>query len=275
MKVTKKPNAQNCVSMTLVILTTSTPYFPGPDMGAKGANGATDAKGENWKINRVGRKYQEVIADGIMKKQGIKEKWGLSTLRPADSKFAGEGFDLDAPITTKDGGLTVGGLVQLNYDSEKDVKSKDSTTTYGLLTPENKTVAAPRLHWKERMLDGSYSQTDVNIFAAEQLLRGYHYFRAENAQLTFNEYARRPLPVPPPVLTDEGLEEDDYIEKYGFRPYVDCARCNFSTFGMDVDTASYTQTRLKLRDNQLPDPETVRVEEFVNYFKQPYTVCRR
>ena len=37
----------------------------------------------------------------------------------------------------------------------------------------------------------------------------------------------------------------------------------FSTFGMDVDTASYAITRRYLRDGYLPPPEAVRVEEFV------------
>jgi|GEM_PF-1609410 len=42
----------------------------------------------------------------------------------------------------------------------------------------------------------------------------------------------------------------------------------FSTFGVDVDTASFTQTRHFLTEmNRLPPPESVRVEEFINYFK--------
>jgi Ca-activated chloride channel homolog len=74
------------------------------------------------------------------------------------------------------------------------------------------------------------------------------------------------------VLTDEGLDEDAYIEKYGTRPFVDARRDHLSTFSMDVDTASYTLARSRLREGKLPDPQAVRVEEFVNYFKQPYTV---
>jgi len=108
--------------------------------------------------------------------------------------------------------------------------------------------------------------------ALERSLRGYRYFRAENPQLTFRDFLRRPAPVPAPVLTDLGLDEDLYIERYGTRPFVDCARDNLSTFGMDVDTASYTLTRARLREGKLPEADTVRVEEFLNYFKQPYTV---
>ena len=37
-----------------------------------------------------------------------------------------------------------------------------------------------------------------------------------------------------------------------------------------MDTASYTVARRFVQDGNLPDPDSVRVEEFVNYFKQGY-----
>ena len=40
-----------------------------------------------------------------------------------------------------------------------------------------------------------------------------------------------------------------------------------STFGADVDTASYTLARRYLRDGLLPEKAQIRTEEFVNYFK--------
>ena len=45
-----------------------------------------------------------------------------------------------------------------------------------------------------------------------------------------------------------------------------------STFSIDVDTASYTMVRRKLREGYLPPSASVRVEEFVNYF--PYEYAR-
>src|SRR6185295_1078347 len=90
--------------------------------------------------------------------------------------------------------------------------------------------------------------------------------------LTVRDYLRRPALVPPELPADEGMDEDAYIEKYGTRPFVDCARDRLSTFGMDVDTAAYTRTRAQLREGKLPAPDTVKVEEFVNYFKQDYHV---
>lgn len=56
----------------------------------------------------------------------------------------------------------------------------------------------------------------------------------------------------------------------GLNPYVDTWRDHLSTFGLDVDTASYTLARSRLQSGALPDPSAVRVEEWVNFFDQAY-----
>jgi Ca-activated chloride channel family protein len=43
-----------------------------------------------------------------------------------------------------------------------------------------------------------------------------------------------------------------------------------STFGLDIDTASYTYARRQILDGHRPDRTTVRPEEFVNAFRQDY-----
>jgi Ca-activated chloride channel homolog len=53
---------------------------------------------------------------------------------------------------------------------------------------------------------------------------------------------------------------------WGKNPWVDAAKDHSSTFAADVDTASYTIARRKLNEGALPPKESVRVEEFVNYF---------
>lgn len=44
-----------------------------------------------------------------------------------------------------------------------------------------------------------------------------------------------------------------------------------STFSIDVDTASYAKVRSYLQRGQLPRPDSVRIEELVNYFDYQYT----
>jgi Ca-activated chloride channel family protein len=71
--------------------------------------------------------------------------------------------------------------------------------------------------------------------------------------------------APPPTPYDGVTFEDP-----GTNPFVDPDEDRESTFGLDVDTASYTVARRFLSDGNLPDPASVRVEEFVNFFDQDY-----
>ena len=61
-----------------------------------------------------------------------------------------------------------------------------------------------------------------------------------------------------------------FFEHYGVNPFVDTKDDHLSTFAIDVDTASYTVARFFVQDGYLPDPASVRVEEFVNYFDYDY-----
>ena len=56
----------------------------------------------------------------------------------------------------------------------------------------------------------------------------------------------------------------------GVNPFVPTDRDHELTFALDVDTASYTIAQRYIDDGNLPDPASVRVEEFVNAFEQDY-----
>ena len=61
-----------------------------------------------------------------------------------------------------------------------------------------------------------------------------------------------------------------FFKHYGVNPFIDTEDDRLSTFAMDVDTASYSVARRFVQDGYLPVPDSVRVEEFVNYFDQDY-----
>jgi len=63
---------------------------------------------------------------------------------------------------------------------------------------------------------------------------------------------------------------DTFFEDYGVNPSVDTEDDHLSTFALDVDTGSYTIMRNYLKDGYTVPPESVRVEEYVNYFDQGY-----
>jgi Ca-activated chloride channel family protein len=67
---------------------------------------------------------------------------------------------------------------------------------------------------------------------------------------------------------------DMYFQHQGTNPFVATEVDSLSTFGLDVDTASYTVTRNYLTRGALPPPEAVRVEEFVNALAQDYAPPR-
>lgn len=71
------------------------------------------------------------------------------------------------------------------------------------------------------------------------------------------------------IVNDEPYDAV-FFQNYGVNPFVDTEDDHLSTFAMDVDTASYTVARRYLHDGNLPDPDSVRVEEFINYFRQDY-----
>ncbi len=61
-----------------------------------------------------------------------------------------------------------------------------------------------------------------------------------------------------------------FFENYGVNPRIDTIDDPYSTFALDVDTGSYTIARRWIGDGNLPDPDSVRVEEYVNYFDPGY-----
>jgi Ca-activated chloride channel homolog len=70
-----------------------------------------------------------------------------------------------------------------------------------------------------------------------------------------------------------GLLGETAAEKYvdhGKNPWTLAAKDRLSTFSADVDTASYTIGRRKLEEGSLPPSASVRVEEYVNFFKYSF-----
>ena len=66
---------------------------------------------------------------------------------------------------------------------------------------------------------------------------------------------------------DFNTEEYDRIYE---NPFLAVGQNPLSTFSIDVDTASYTNTRRFLNENQLPPADAVRLEEMINYFDYDY-----
>ncbi|MEL6427791.1 MAG: von Willebrand factor type A domain-containing protein [Planctomycetota bacterium] len=75
--------------------------------------------------------------------------------------------------------------------------------------------------------------------------------RSEEPVLELSDAEERVATEPPPAPEN---------------PFIDASVDPFSTFSIDVDTASYALARAELTAGRFPYPASIRVEEFVNYF---------
>ena len=66
------------------------------------------------------------------------------------------------------------------------------------------------------------------------------------------------------------LPRDVNFDDYGANPFEDPRDDALSTFAVDVDTGSYTLARAWINSGTLPHRDSVRVEEYVNYFDGGY-----
>lgn len=81
------------------------------------------------------------------------------------------------------------------------------------------------------------------------------------------EREEREIPAPDDTSEDFNTEEYDRIYE---NPFLAVGQNPLSTFSIDVDTASYSNTRRFLSQNQLPPADAVRLEELINYFDYDY-----
>jgi Ca-activated chloride channel family protein len=95
-------------------------------------------------------------------------------------------------------------------------------------------------------------------------------------------YSRAPK-APPPLPIAQGLvaPDEDRLEKQPMNteaydrvvdnPFLEARSNPLSTFGVDVDTASYSNVRrFLIGESRLPPKDAVRIEELVNYFPYAY-----
>jgi Ca-activated chloride channel homolog len=61
-----------------------------------------------------------------------------------------------------------------------------------------------------------------------------------------------------------------YFQDYGTNVFIDASKDPLSTFGLDVDTASYTISKNYIMRGELPPTDAIRPEEFINYFSYDY-----
>tara|TARA_B100001115_G_C15848232_1_gene428873 strand:+ start:2388 stop:4502 length:2115 start_codon:yes stop_codon:yes gene_type:complete len=64
--------------------------------------------------------------------------------------------------------------------------------------------------------------------------------------------------------------ENEYYKQIPENKFLSALSTPLSTFGADVDVASYANVRRMLKSGSWPHPDAVRLEEFINYFNYDY-----
>ena len=126
-----------------------------------------------------------------------------------------------------------------------------------LAVPDSR--ATPVMLWKSERLDGDSRSMRGMALAGFASKGGFPkpFLRPEaGGEVNPND---RPFPLV-------------YFEGYGVNPFVDADEDSLSTFSLDGDTASFEIGRSYLEYGVLPEPDSVRVEEWVNAFAQGYGV---
>lgn len=78
----------------------------------------------------------------------------------------------------------------------------------------------------------------------------------------------QPAPSAASDMPVDVVENNDRVQAFETNPVRSALENPVSTFSIDADTASYSFVRRSLKEGFLPQPDTVRVEEMINYF--PY-----
>ncbi|WP_051900315.1 vWA domain-containing protein [Streptomyces aureus] len=106
--------------------------------------------------------------------------------------------------------------------------------------------------------------------AGAVLLTGCGAGDGSNSSQDSDKSGGRNLPLPAPRQPTGGTARGDEQGEQSDAPEATPSADYLSTFALDVDTASYGYARRTLAGGRLPDPSTVRPEEFVNSFRQDY-----
>ncbi|WP_428898371.1 Ca-activated chloride channel family protein [Parelusimicrobium proximum] len=83
------------------------------------------------------------------------------------------------------------------------------------------------------------------------------------------EVSKAILPAPPSYYDYNSMQDEDY-SKYTENTFSSTLSDPLSTFSSDVDTASYGIVKSALLAGRKVNPDSVRIEEFINYFDYDY-----
>jgi Ca-activated chloride channel family protein len=179
----------------------------------------------------------------------------------------------ESPFNFGRGQVTDGPVVRQDATSAESAKEKDADESRDALTepilaestpkaeaPANYATPPPAV--LSRDVSGLVAPAPVE---APRGRAGAVPGTASTSKMMTDQSAGAPAPID---IIPQAEENRDRFEEFKTNPVRSAATDPVSTFSIDVDTASYSFVRRSLKEGFLPQADTVRVEEMVNYF--PY-----
>ena len=123
---------------------------------------------------------------------------------------------------------------------------------------------------EETVSSGAKTDMDGDLVATLRLQGRNDIRPSDKSDMSDKPAAPAPLAEP-----DDPSPTEPRFTAAGVNPFVETAANPFSTFSIDVNSASYTVARHYMQRGTLPPPESVRTEEFVNFFDYAYPAPER
>ncbi len=230
-------SAADVVEMPEIKPSESHLVLPGLTAGRKAVDGKTEAKSKE----ATGKLRQVANEDAAMEQEEM-----------ADS-------DSESQIAQKDEGKAVGygyglGGEKKPQSSPVELITKTYEVNLKLWDMTDEKTAREFLKSRNAKFAG-ISEIKIDLMNGKITLKVPQSLMEETDRL-FEELRR----------ADEKMKEN----KDGL-PFIDTKQKPFSTFSIDVDTASYTMAAKLIRQGNKPDPDSIRPEEFINYFDYHYS----
>ena len=128
-------------------------------------------------------------------------------------------------------------------------------------SPPTGDTAGKQEEWRPQSMQSMYGRRAAPSHGLAQ--------NRTNNRLMVGPVSASMTPMPPEASppAEFNTEEYDRIRDNAFK---DTVQNPVSTFSIDVDTASYSNLRRYISNNQMPPRDAVRIEEMINYFDYGY-----
>ena len=206
--------------------------------------------------------------EGVALGRPVSRSAGRAGLRGAEFEEAGAGaYRFAFGSSSANGAVAV-------PDSASELGERVSGSGLGAKT--DATAPARPTHETAAAVDRTLAPDAARYWGDVSMLHQARREARDNAKMSaaFDENGDTfALAAAPPPASGRATPGDELIPVflgYGVNPYQDVSRQPLSTFGIDVDTASYTLARRYILDGTRPPPDAVRTEEFVNFFDYDY-----